>query len=56
MKYGFLALNLPHIQATTSTINTESWKVMERVGMRKEAHLVRLRYEPEISYVIGVET
>jgi len=39
MRYGFSALDLHRIHATTSNINTASWKVMERVGMRKEAHL-----------------
>jgi len=38
MMYGFSELNLHRIYAKTSSINTASWKVMERVGMRKEAH------------------
>jgi RimJ/RimL family protein N-acetyltransferase len=37
--YGFTELDLHRIYAKTSSINTASWKVMERVGMRKEAHL-----------------
>jgi RimJ/RimL family protein N-acetyltransferase len=37
--YGFSELDLHRIYAKTSNINTASWKVMERVGMRKEAHL-----------------
>ncbi len=39
MMYGFSELGLHRIYAKTSNINTPSWKVMERVGMRKEAHL-----------------
>jgi RimJ/RimL family protein N-acetyltransferase len=39
MMYGFCELGLHRIYAKTSHINTPSWKVMERVGMRKEAHL-----------------
>lgn len=38
MTYGFSELDLHRIYAKTSSINTASWKVMERVGMRKEAH------------------
>jgi RimJ/RimL family protein N-acetyltransferase len=38
MMYGFSELDLHRIYAKTSSINTASWKVMERVGMRKEAH------------------
>lgn len=37
--YGFSELDLHRIYAKTSNINTASWKVMERVGMRKEARL-----------------
>ncbi len=39
MVYAFCELGLHRIYAKTSNINTPSWKVMERVGMRKEAHL-----------------
>jgi len=37
--YGFSELRLHRIYAKTSNINTASWRVMERVGMRKEAQL-----------------
>jgi RimJ/RimL family protein N-acetyltransferase len=37
--YGFTDLGLHRIYAKTSNINKASWKLMERVGMRKEAHL-----------------
>lgn len=39
ISYGFSELNLHRIYAKTSSFNTASWQVMERVGMRKEAHL-----------------
>jgi RimJ/RimL family protein N-acetyltransferase len=39
MTYGFAILGLHRIYATTSSINTSSWRVMERLGMRREAHL-----------------
>ncbi len=39
MTYGFAILGLHRIYATTSNINTSSWRVMERLGMRREAHL-----------------
>jgi RimJ/RimL family protein N-acetyltransferase len=37
--YGFTALGLHRIQATTSSDNAGSWKVMERLGMKPEARL-----------------
>jgi RimJ/RimL family protein N-acetyltransferase len=37
--YGFSVLGLHRIYAKTSSVNTASWKVIERLGMRKEAHL-----------------
>jgi len=37
--FGFSELGLHRIYAVTSSVNRASWKVMERVGMRKEAHL-----------------
>jgi RimJ/RimL family protein N-acetyltransferase len=39
MTYGFSELRLHRIYAKTSSINTASWRVMERIGMRKEAQL-----------------
>jgi RimJ/RimL family protein N-acetyltransferase len=39
MAYGFATLGLHRIYATTSNINTRSWRVMERLGMRREGHL-----------------
>jgi RimJ/RimL family protein N-acetyltransferase len=42
--YGFSELHLHRIYAKTSHINTASWRVMERVGMRKEAHLREVEF------------
>lgn len=39
MAYGFAALRLHRIQATTSSANPKSWGVMEHLGMKKEACL-----------------
>ncbi len=39
MAYAFATLGLHRIYATTSNINTSSWRVMERLGMRREAQL-----------------
>jgi RimJ/RimL family protein N-acetyltransferase len=39
MAYGFTSLGLHRIQATTSSDNTESWRVMDRLGMTREAQL-----------------
>ena len=36
--YAFSELGVHRIYAKTSNINIASWKVMERVGMRQEAH------------------
>ena len=35
--YGFATLGLHRIYATTSNLNSSSWRVMERLGMRREA-------------------
>lgn len=37
--YCFTVLGLHRVHATTSHRNTASWAVMERLGMRREAHL-----------------
>jgi RimJ/RimL family protein N-acetyltransferase len=39
MIYGFTSLGLHRIQAGTRVANAGSWKVMERLGMRREAHM-----------------
>jgi [ribosomal protein S5]-alanine N-acetyltransferase len=38
VNYGFTSLNLHRISADTDSGNPESWKVMERLGMRREGH------------------
>ena len=37
--YGFDVLRLHRISACTGKHNTRSWRLMERIGMRREAHL-----------------
>jgi RimJ/RimL family protein N-acetyltransferase len=37
--YGFVTLGLHRIYADTTSANRYSWRVMERLGMRREAHL-----------------
>jgi RimJ/RimL family protein N-acetyltransferase len=37
--YGFSELGLHRIYAKTSSVNRPSWRVMERLGMRREARL-----------------
>ena len=39
INYGFQELGLHRIEASTSRDNTASWKLMERLGMRREALL-----------------
>ena len=38
--YGFRQLNLHRIMAAVDARNVPSWKLMERLGMRREAHFV----------------
>ena len=44
MRHGFVELGLHRIYAKTSNINTASWKVMERVGMSREAQLREVEF------------
>jgi RimJ/RimL family protein N-acetyltransferase len=37
--YGFRVLGLHRIEAITTNVNEDSWKVMERLGMNREARL-----------------
>jgi RimJ/RimL family protein N-acetyltransferase len=39
LAYGFTSLDLHRIQANTDSGNPDSWKVMERLGMRRESCL-----------------
>ena len=41
--FGFLQLGLHRMDATTDVLNERSWRLMERVGMRREAHFVHCR-------------
>jgi ribosomal-protein-alanine N-acetyltransferase len=45
MDYGFNSLGLHRIQADTSTDNPAAWRVMERLGMRREGMLRGAVYE-----------
>jgi ribosomal-protein-alanine N-acetyltransferase len=45
MDYGFNSLGLHRIHADTSTDNLASWKMMERLGMRREGLLRGAVYE-----------
>jgi RimJ/RimL family protein N-acetyltransferase len=45
MDYGFNSLGLHRIHADTSTDNVASWRVMERLGMRREGLLRGAVYE-----------
>lgn len=38
--FGFHRLQLHRIMAATDVRNVRSWKLMERIGMRREAHFV----------------
>jgi RimJ/RimL family protein N-acetyltransferase len=45
MDYGFNSLGLHRIHADTSTDNVASWRMMERLGMRREGLLRGAVYE-----------
>ncbi len=45
MGYGFRSLGLHRIEADTSSRNPDSLRLMERLGMRREAHLREAVYE-----------
>lgn len=38
--FGFRRLNLHRITASTDVRNERSWRLMERLGMRREAHFI----------------
>ena len=38
--YGFTSLQLHRIMAAVDVLNERSWQLMERIGMRREAHFV----------------
>jgi ribosomal-protein-alanine N-acetyltransferase len=42
---AFSHLRLHRIVATCDTRNTASWRVMEKIGMRREAHLIKDKYQ-----------
>jgi len=39
LDYAFASLGLHRIEAETGSLNEPSWRVMEHLGMRREAHL-----------------
>lgn len=44
LKFGFEDLNLHHIYAECNTDNYGSYRVMENIGMRREAHFVQNKF------------
>jgi RimJ/RimL family protein N-acetyltransferase len=60
LKYGFLEMNLHRISARTALDNIRSWRVMERLGMRREAHfrqshIIKGAWRDEVMYAILAE-
>jgi RimJ/RimL family protein N-acetyltransferase len=55
--FGFEAMGLHRIYARTGNLNTRSWRLMERIGMRREAHLrqshtVKGQWDDEYIYAV----
>jgi len=55
--FGFSSMGLHRIVARTGKANTRSWRLMERLGMRREAHFhqshqVRGEWDDEFVYAI----
>jgi RimJ/RimL family protein N-acetyltransferase len=64
IKFGFEKLNLHRIYVTCHADNYGSYRVMERNGMRREAHLIKARkgfagfrdeWQDELVYAILAE-
>jgi len=47
LQYGFEALHLHRIIATAQPENVASWRVMEKLGMRREAHFRKCIMRPD---------
>lgn len=41
MQYGFEVLNVRRFASGCNPLNTPSWKLLERLGMRREAHHIK---------------
>lgn len=54
MSLCFVALGLRRVQADAFEKNEPSWRLMERVGMRREAHTVRASLHREFGWLNGV--
>lgn len=57
VSFGFGSMGLHRIYARTGKANTHSWRLMERLGMRREAHFcqshkVRDAWDDEFVYAI----
>lgn len=60
LSFGFLEMKLHRISARTGRDNTRSWRLMERIGMRREAHfrqshMVKGEWRDEFVYAILAE-
>jgi RimJ/RimL family protein N-acetyltransferase len=58
--FGFRSMGLHRIFARTGRANTRSWRLMERLGMRREAHFrqshkVRGEWDDEFVYALLAE-
>jgi RimJ/RimL family protein N-acetyltransferase len=57
VRLGFESLGMHRISATTDVRNVASWRIMEKLGMRREAHLrehVRQRGQWRDSFLYAI--
>jgi RimJ/RimL family protein N-acetyltransferase len=57
LAFGFLEMRLHRISARTALDNVRSWRLMERLGMRREAHfrqshIIKGEWKDEVVYAI----
>ena len=57
ISFGFEVMGLHRVYAQTNWLNEKSWRLMERLGMRREAHFIqsyRIRGKWEDGYIYAV--
>jgi [ribosomal protein S5]-alanine N-acetyltransferase len=50
LEYGFTSLSVHRVTATCQPENPASWRVMEKLGMKREGHLRKCIYRDETTW------